>query len=291
MTAKRVREFEKLLKADGLKHTKPKAEGLRIWTEVTAENGATRKFSIATDSGDVRAELNERGRWRRWARANATQDMFVALEVLDIRKKPPAINSVEGASRIVFDGHNPELLKRVGQRFAHDGAPVNLEGMVMSTFTKSDDDQHVVEPSTTEIDDAFVEAEAQTLYPPQETDMPRATLSLAAVEPPKTPRKNRTHSQVEFFQLCSTLAAMEMTGITSIPMLTNRLRDQTGMDLSESTVTGALEATGKSLDKPVTRFSRTSSTEKLLAAELVRLMKHLGEQPSREVLAIAGVEA
>ena len=109
------------------------------------------------------------------------------------------------------------------------------------------------------------------------------------IEAPKTGRKNRTLSQVEFFKLCSTLSALDMTGIASIPMLTKRLREQTGIDLSESTVTGALEATGKQLDRPV-RFGKPSATEAqiIIAKTLTALLVRLSEPVPDELRALCG---
>jgi hypothetical protein len=123
--------------------------------------------------------------------------------------------------------------------------------------------------------------------PPPEPEPVLKTTLLTSVKPlakPKVRNTDRRMGQVDFFRLCTLLNNIDMSGLSSLPVLRKRLSDAFGEDVAVSTVQAAMKATGKKLDKQI----EATDAQTVIARTLLSLLERLNEPVPEELRAICG---
>lgn len=287
-------------------------EGNSAVVVLRAPDRYEQKFHVNRLDDQNGDRINE-AQMRRFAKAHSMSKTLPGIDEIDMQ--------LSNVQRAFIAAHEkvPDKAVRTVQRVLEGQPLLNPEGVIRNAMASDPDApipgwvgnppavedpiQDAVESIDKVLDSpevAAFEAAVEPYQPPQEPEMPSVKLAAIRAEKlahpePATPEKPKRQSakvgQINFFKICQVLSVLDMTGLSTQPKLQAVLQEKVGFPVPLSTVGEALEATGKTLDKPVVVPKHVASTERILAKELLRLLAKLGEEPSAEVRAIAGVEA
>ncbi|CAN7543738.1 hypothetical protein LJR130_003834 [Variovorax sp. LjRoot130] len=232
---KRHKDMLTLLTAAGLEPGKIYSHRGRICGEGMAPNGREQTFSLSNGStSDVRGDLNESSRMKRFAKANP-------------KVEPPktALGLALTQAKVI---ESPRVRRRITIDLEPPPPPPQLE---------------------------------LTAPPPAPVQPPPVPAPMTA--PAKTINKI---SQISFFKLCTWLQTADLKEAHSYQWIADRASPVVGVTVSPSTVREAYTATGVELPERL----RAPAVEPhvYVARELAAFMRKLGENPSEELMAIAG---
>lgn len=246
----RERQLKDMLGSLGLRVQGARPSNGRIAVTVRANNGAEREFKFAqhVDGGGARGLQNEKAMVRRWLTTVTLQTETVVAAAL---RQAGVVKTGEG--------------DLVGFQFEDAPQP----------------------PHSASEPVAAAPAEPVPVLPAEPKEEPVAQTQLKAV--PKKPVINKI-SQTEFYRLCEWLKAKNLqdaeTTQVALALEASKALDLTVVD---STVGTALKAIGVTLRSPKALPSSAKlDRTRVIAKELVHLLRELGKEPSPELLAIAG---
>lgn len=265
MSIKRLNILKRFIGENNLELVECGTADTRWFAIARAKNGNTQKFNLSKKEGDIRGDLNEAARIKRFAQYND-----VAVEV-------PGVN------------HNP--LITVANTLS---VPVMDKGRKVL---------RAVVPMTPEqqMANALAEEEARNNHEPQKqeqpvTQDPKTEEQKPAEEQPKKaggqPQQNRL-TQVKFYQMTKVMEPLDTTKFDGMPALAEHMTKLLGFRVNKSNVEDALKILGKTTKQQQARLDNASKPAKVattvqtLARCLVTLFEHLGEPVPPELRKIA----
>jgi hypothetical protein len=268
-----------------------------------APDGFESRFMVSRsdDPHSDRQNINQMRHFARDHQASRTLPGFMEIEMLDVT--PKRMSNVEMASMAVVNEHNPRLMKKIVQRVGNDATPLNLEHAVINGASRPQQ-QEIDIPVPLEVLEKLITRKAKmpatklTLAKtPSPKTMPKTTtppdVGTASSEAPAKPKSKFSNNnknklgQANFFRVCQAVMAMDMTGLSTYALLTERLKTQFDFPVPQSTLIEVMKVTGKTLHKPVKPLKATP-VEQVIARTLTALLIKLSEPVPEELRAICG---